>query len=70
MKIDNRHINTIKRVFAAGYGDEKAIASLSTKQILDISGSLAEVSAVVEFQEAIKNGKLLSYILKEGSQNQ
>lgn len=69
MKLDNKHINTIKRVFAAGYSDEKSIASLTTKQILSFSGSLADISAVVEFQEAVKNNTLLSYIKKEESQS-
>ncbi len=67
MKIDNKHINTIKRVFAAGYADEKTIVSLTAKQIVEFSATLADVSAVIEFQEAIKNNKLLSYILKEES---
>lgn len=68
MKIDNKHINTIKRVVSAGYSDEKAILSLSAKQMVSFSKSLSEVNDVIELQDAIKDNKLLDYIIKKENQ--
>ncbi len=68
MKIDNKHINTIKRVVSAGYTDEKTILSLSAKQMVSFSKSLSEINDVVELQDAIKENKLLDYIIKKENQ--
>lgn len=70
MKIDAKHINTIKRVLAAGYADEKTIISLSAKQILKISKSLNEATEIIELQDAIKNNQLLGYIIQKENQNE
>ncbi|MDE5977440.1 MAG: hypothetical protein K2G70_03090 [Turicibacter sp.] len=67
-KIDNKHINTIKRVVSAGYSDEKTILSLSAKQMVGFSKSLSEVNDVIELQDAIKENKLLDYIIKKENQ--
>ena len=58
MKIDNKHINTIKRVVSAGYSDEKTILSLSAKQMVSFSKSLSEIN----------ENKLLDYIIKKENQ--
>lgn len=68
MKIDNKHINTIKRVVSAGYSDEKTILSLSAKQMVNFSKSLSEINDVIELQDAIKENKLLDYIIKKENQ--
>lgn len=68
MKIDNKHINTIKRVVSAGYSDEKTILSLSAKQMVSFSKSLSEVNDIIELQDAIKDNKLLDYIIKKENQ--
>ncbi len=68
MKIDNKHINTIKRVVSAGYSDEKTILSLSAKQMVSFSKSLSEINDVIELQDAIKENKLLDYIIKKENQ--
>ena len=68
MKIDNKHINTIKRVVSAGYSDEKTILSLSAKQMVSFSKSLSEINDVIELQDAIKENRLLDYVIKKENQ--
>ena len=67
MQINSQHLNTIKRLMAAGISDEKQIAALTAKEIIDLSKSLAEVKAVVDLQEAIAKNQLLSYLIKKES---
>lgn len=67
MQINSQHLNTIKRLVAAGFSDKKQIAALTAKEIIDMSKSLAEVKAVVDLQEAIAKNQLLSYLIKKES---
>lgn len=67
MQINSQHLNTIKRLMAAGISDEKQIAALTAKEIVNMSKSLAEVKAVVDLQEAIAKNQLLSYLIKKES---
>lgn len=63
MRIDTKHINTIKRVVSAGYTDEKSIAAISISEAAKISKTLPEVKDVAELQSAIEEHRLLEYII-------
>lgn len=69
MQINSQHLNTIKRLMAAGISDEKQIAALTAKEIIDLSKSLAEVKAVVDLQEAIAKTNCCPISLKRRAES-
>lgn len=69
MKLNTKNVNTIKRVAAAGYADEKSITALTAKQMVTFSKSLSDINSVVELQDAIKENRLLAYLIKQDSPN-
>lgn len=63
--INNQHMNVLRKVIEAGYTDDKTITGLSTEDMLAFCKSIADISAVVELQKAVKANRLISFLAGE-----
>lgn len=60
--INTQHLSVLRKVIDAGFVDEKAIISLTTEEMIPFCKTIADISAVVELQKAIKTNHLISFL--------
>lgn len=60
--MDMKRLNTLKRVLAQGYTEEKRIVALNAEDMAKFCKSIPEILAIVELQKAISTNSLISYL--------
>lgn len=62
-EVNKSNLRLLTRLIESGITTEKEILSLKLKDILSVPNlSKAELSAVCELQEAVKDGRILSFL--------
>lgn len=66
MAVSKKNIKIIIKLFENGYRTEKAITMLTARDMVKISGiSVVEMAEIIRLQDAIKAGKVISYLSGE-----
>ena len=63
MKVNQKAIKVLNKVFNAGFTEEKAIAAMTMDNILSIQGiTIAEIGIINELQKSIKANKVITFL--------
>lgn len=66
MSANKRNIRVLNKLFDNGFTTEKAITTLSARDMVQISGiTVVEMAEIIRLQDAIKDGKVISYLSGE-----
>ena len=64
--INNKNLKLLCKVIDAGFTDEKAIASISAEDMTGFCKNIAEITAVIALQKAVKNNCIISFLTEKG----
>ena len=63
MAVNPKAIKVLNKVLDAGFTDEKAIASMTIDDILNMQGvTVADIGIINELQKSIKANKVISFL--------
>ena len=63
MAVNPKAIKVLNKVLDAGFTDEKAIATMTIDDILNMQGvTVADISIINELQKSIKANKVISFL--------
>ena len=63
MAVNQKAIKVLNKVLDAGFTDEKAIASMTIDDILNMQGvTVADIGIINELQKSIKANKVISFL--------
>lgn len=64
-KVDKKRLNLLVKIIESGRTDEKAISSITTREMIDICKDKNEIADLLDLQEAVKNNKLIPYLVEK-----
>lgn len=63
MAVNQKTIRVLKKIFEAGYTDEKEIAAMTMDDILSMQGiTIADITIINDLQKSIKANKVISFL--------
>lgn len=62
IKVDKKRLNLLVKVIESGRTDEKAITSISSREMTDICKDMNEMRDLLDLQDAVKTNKLIQYL--------
>lgn len=62
VKVDKKRLNLLVKVIENGRTDEKAITSISSREMTDICKDMNEMRDLLDLQDAVKANKLIQYL--------
>lgn len=62
VKVDKKRLNLLVKVVESGRTDEKAITSISSREMTDICKDMNEMRDLLDLQDAVKANKLIQYL--------
>lgn len=66
--INTKHLNILRSIIEAGFKDEKQIGSIGLNEAARLPRCCRlELFSVLECTQAVKSGKLLSYLIDESA---
>lgn len=60
--VDKKRLALLTKVIENGKTDEKAIQSITSREMTKICKDMNEMSALLDLQDAVKAGKLIQYL--------
>ncbi len=60
--VDKKRLALLTKVIEHGKTDEKAIQSITSREMTKICKDMNEMSALLDLQDAVKAGKLIQYL--------
>lgn len=60
--INNKRLNTLKKLIDMGYTSPKDIISLTAEDLVAFCRSIEELTNIIELQKALKDNKLVQYL--------
>lgn len=63
-------LKLLAKLFSLGYRSEKEITSIPLSKMLELpKTSIEEIRTILKLQEAIKSGKVISFLSEKSSEN-
>lgn len=62
IKVDKKRMSLLTKIIESGRADDKAILNISTRDMTSICKDMAEITELLNLQDAVKAGKLISYL--------
>ena len=63
MAVNQKAVNVLNKVLAAGFTDEKAIAAMTMDDILSMQSiTVADIALINDLQKSIKANKVISFL--------
>ncbi len=62
IKVDKKRLSLLTKIIESGRCDDKAVLAIGTRDMTSLCKDMAEMKELLDLQDAVKAGKLISYL--------